>query len=159
MVALLVVALLAGVVAILYFGGVFERLGGRPSEQTTAPTAVPPASEAAPPAAGPGFEGNLLAAPGEGALCTDVLTERDARDQPPGEGQQVNRIVVTASGEIQWNGVAVDAVRLRQYLDIVRTMAPQPRTVVRIEPGAPAGATAQVGEVVSLAMNCDFVPG
>jgi hypothetical protein len=157
-VLILVVALAAGVVAILYFGGVFERLGGQRTEQTTAPTNVAPAPEAY-----PGLEDNVFATPdspppGDGVFCNDVFAARDARDLPVAEGQQTNRIVVTARGEIQWNGTAVDAVRLRQYLDIVRTMAPQPRTVVTVEPGAPPAVAAQVGEAISRAMNCNFVP-
>lgn len=156
-VVLLVVALLAGVTAILYFGGVFDRLSGAQAEQTTAPTASAPASGTAPPAAEPGFDDSL--AGGDNFGCSGVFTERDARDQPLGDGQQVNNIVVTAAGEIQWNGAAVEPLRLRQYLDIVRTMAPRPRTVVSVEPGAPAGAREQVSETISSAMNCRFEAG
>src|SRR6187549_2244672 len=48
----LVAALILAVLALLYFGGVFERLSNPRTEQTTVPTAVPPASEAPLPGTG-----------------------------------------------------------------------------------------------------------
>ena len=64
-----------------------------------------------------------------------------------------------ATGARRLAGAAVELLRLRQYLDIVRTMAPRPRTVVSVEPGAPAGAREQVSETISSAMNCRFEAG
>lgn len=161
-VVVLVVALLTGVVAILYFGGVFERLSGRQSEQTTAPTAYPPASGTSPPEAYPGLEGNMYATPDtpppDGLTCNEVYSERDARALPEDGTRQTNRIDISRAGEIRWNGAAIDPVRLRQYLDLVRTMSPQPRTVVSVEAGAPATARGQVGVAISRAMNCDYMP-
>ncbi|MDB5719954.1 MAG: biopolymer transporter ExbD [Alphaproteobacteria bacterium] len=37
-----------------------------------------------------------------------------------------NKIVITPQGAILWNGVQVDPVTLRQYLDISQTMSPIP---------------------------------
>ncbi len=45
---------------------------------------------------------------------------------PPPVEPQKNKIVITADGQILWNGQAVDLPRLRQYLDITANMTPTP---------------------------------
>jgi biopolymer transport protein ExbD len=45
---------------------------------------------------------------------------------PPPVEPTKNKIVVTADGQIQWNGQAVDLQRLRQYLDITANINPTP---------------------------------
>jgi biopolymer transport protein ExbD len=39
---------------------------------------------------------------------------------------QKNKITIAVDGTTSWNGVPVDAVRLRQYLDIAAAMNPEP---------------------------------
>jgi len=45
---------------------------------------------------------------------------------PPPVEPTKNKIVVTADGQILWNGAPVDLQRLRQYLDITANMNPTP---------------------------------
>ena len=47
-----------------------------------------------------------------------------------------NKIVVTASGEIQWNGTPVTSQQLRLYLDATQQMDPIPELHLQPEPNA-----------------------
>ena len=58
------------------------------------------------------------------AVKLDLPQATDA--PPPPVEPQKNKIVVTADGQILWNGAPVDLQRLRQYLDITANMNPTP---------------------------------
>ena len=61
----------------------------------------------------------------------------DQQDQPPPPVEPVkNKIVITAAGAVLWNGVPVDLVTLRQYLEITTTMDPVPELHLQPEPNA-----------------------
>ena len=61
----------------------------------------------------------------------------DQADQPPPPVEPVkNKIVITAAGAVLWNGVPVDLVTLRQYLEITTTMDPVPELHLQPEPNA-----------------------
>ncbi len=45
---------------------------------------------------------------------------------PPPIDPVKNKVVVTATNQVLWNGAPIDLVRLRQYLDITQTMNPIP---------------------------------
>jgi biopolymer transport protein ExbD len=45
---------------------------------------------------------------------------------PPPIEPTKNKIVITADGQVLWNGTPVDLGRLRQYLDITANMNPTP---------------------------------
>jgi biopolymer transport protein ExbD len=45
---------------------------------------------------------------------------------PPPVEPTKNKIVITADGQILWNGAAVDLPTLRQYLDVTANMNPTP---------------------------------
>ena len=45
---------------------------------------------------------------------------------PPPIEPTKNKIVITAEGQILWNGAAVDLQTLRQYLDVTANMNPTP---------------------------------
>jgi biopolymer transport protein ExbD len=45
---------------------------------------------------------------------------------PPPVEPTKNKIVITAEGQILWNGAAVDLQTLRQYLDVTANMNPTP---------------------------------
>jgi biopolymer transport protein ExbD len=47
-----------------------------------------------------------------------------------------NKIVITPDGTVLWNGAAVNAVQLRQYLDITTTMTPTPELHLQPHPEA-----------------------
>jgi len=47
-----------------------------------------------------------------------------------------NKIVVTAAGNILWNGAPVNQVQLRQYLDVTQQMNPVPELHMQPEPNA-----------------------
>ncbi len=155
------VALILAVLAILYFTGVFERLASQRAEPAGVEQPAPaPAPTAGEPTAGEA--GGDLAYPLEESpprsFCRGVLSEQEARVVPERGMQQSNRLTVTAAGAILWNGTPIDAVRLRQYLDIVMHMSPRPRTVVRVDPGAPAAQVEAASEAISGAMNCEYRP-
>jgi biopolymer transport protein ExbD len=61
----------------------------------------------------------------------------DQSNQPPPPVEPVkNKIVITQAGVVTWNGVPVDLVTLRQYLDITTTMDPVPELHLQPEPNA-----------------------
>ena len=55
---------------------------------------------------------------------------------PPVVDPVKNKVVVSASNQVLWNGQPIDMVRLRQYLDITQTMSPVPE--LHLEPEAQA---------------------
>ena len=47
-----------------------------------------------------------------------------------------NKLVITAAGQVLWNGNPVNMVQLRQYLDISQQMNPTPELHLQPEPDA-----------------------
>jgi len=64
------------------------------------------------------------------------LPVNDNNSNPPPVDPVKNKVVVTPTGEILWNGSPIDLVRLRQYLDITQTMNPIPE--LHLQPDAQA---------------------
>jgi biopolymer transport protein ExbD len=60
----------------------------------------------------------------------------DPNSVPPPIDPVKNKIVIEPSGAILWNGEQVDAVRLRQYLDLTTTMDPVPELHLQPHPEA-----------------------
>jgi biopolymer transport protein ExbD len=60
----------------------------------------------------------------------------DQPNNPPPIDPVKNKIVITPPGEILWNGVPVNPVQLRQYLDITQTMDPTPELHLQPDPAA-----------------------
>jgi biopolymer transport protein ExbD len=59
------------------------------------------------------------------------------QNQPPPIDPIKNKIVIMPNRAILWNGVPVDPVTLRQYLDITTTMDPVPELHLQPHPEAP----------------------
>jgi biopolymer transport protein ExbD len=55
---------------------------------------------------------------------------------PPPIQPNKNKIVITAGGQVLWNGGAVNLVQLRQYLDVTQQMNPIPE--LHLQPEATA---------------------
>jgi len=55
---------------------------------------------------------------------------------PPPIEPTKNKIFIQPSGEVLWNGTAVDLVTLRQYLEITTTMRPTPELHLQPHPDA-----------------------
>lgn len=153
----LIVAMMFGLIlvvaGILWATGMFDRADDRPDGPlppvAAAPVPMPP------PATTESYPGaDEMAAP----LCDNVRNERDVAGTPPREGEQRNTLAVTAAGTYLWNGAEVDAVRLRQYLEVVGSMSPTPVTIVRVDPGAPPVAVSRVSDTIERALNCRFQP-
>ncbi|MCY7398674.1 MAG: biopolymer transporter ExbD [Sphingomonas bacterium] len=54
------------------------------------------------------------------------LPQNNPNDAPPPIDPIKNKVVVTQSGQILWNGGAVDLVQLRQFLDATQQIDPVP---------------------------------
>jgi len=54
------------------------------------------------------------------------LPVNQPQNQPPPINPQKNIVVVSAQGQILWNGTPVSKVQLRQYLDVTQQMNPVP---------------------------------
>jgi hypothetical protein len=149
-------ALILVLVGILWLTGVLDRGSDRPDGPMPV-VSVPPAPAPMPvPSTGDSF----AAAPQElqDPPCTNVFNERDMAGRARREDEVRNTIAVTASGTYLWNGAELNAVTLRQYLDIVSTMSPVPVTVVRVDPGAPPASVETVRDTIGRALNCQFQP-
>jgi biopolymer transport protein ExbD len=55
---------------------------------------------------------------------------------PPPVEPIKNKIVITAAGQVLWNGAPVDDITLRQYLDLSQQMNPIPELHLQPEPTA-----------------------
>jgi biopolymer transport protein ExbD len=64
------------------------------------------------------------------------LPQNNPNDQPPPIDPIKNKIVITQSGQILWNGGAVDQTQLRQYLDATQQIDPVPELHLQPEPDA-----------------------
>lgn len=64
------------------------------------------------------------------------LPQNNPNDAPPPIDPIKNKIVVTQAGQILWNGVAVDQVQLRQFLDATQQIDPVPE--LHLQPEAEA---------------------
>jgi biopolymer transport protein ExbD len=61
----------------------------------------------------------------------------DQPNQPPPPVDPVkNKVVITANGQILWNGAAVTPPQLRQYLEVSQQMNPIPELHLQPEPEA-----------------------
>ena len=64
------------------------------------------------------------------------LPQNNPNDTPPPIDPIKNKIVVTQAGQILWNGVGVDQVQLRQFLDATQQIDPVPE--LHLQPEAEA---------------------
>ena len=78
----------------------------------------------------------------------------EVADQDPAKNV-TNIVTIDKAGTIHWNGMPLDTVRLRQYMDVVATMLPTPGTAVEVDPGAPCAKIAEVVRLVGDAVECD----
>jgi biopolymer transport protein ExbD len=69
------------------------------------------------------------------AVKLDLPVDQKNQTPPPVDPVK-NKIVITAAGQVLWNGAPVDLVTLRQYLDITTTMDPVPELHLQPEPNA-----------------------
>jgi biopolymer transport protein ExbD len=61
---------------------------------------------------------------------------QNQNNQPPPIEPVKNKVVITAAGQVLWNGNPVDLVTLRQYLDLTQQMNPIPELHLQPEPTA-----------------------
>ena len=64
------------------------------------------------------------------------LPQDDGSNNPPPVDPVKNKIVITQSSEVLWNGAPVNLVQLRQFLDISQQMVPVPELHLQPEPEA-----------------------
>lgn len=69
------------------------------------------------------------------AVKLDLPVDSETDQAPPIDPVK-NKIVIMPDGAVLWNGEPVDAVRLRQYLDITTTMTPTPELHLQPHPQA-----------------------
>ena len=64
------------------------------------------------------------------------LPQNNPNDVPPPIDPIKNKVVITQAGQILWNGAAVNADQLRQFLDVTQQMDPVPELHLQPEPEA-----------------------
>ena len=72
------------------------------------------------------------------------LPQPNPNDAPPPVDPIKNKIVVTQAGGILWNGLPVNLVQLRQYLDVSQQLNPVPELHLQPEPNARYETVSQV---------------
>jgi biopolymer transport protein ExbD len=63
---------------------------------------------------------------------------------PPPIEPVKNKVVITAAGQVLWNGAPVTLITLRQYLDLTQQMNPIPELHLQPEPNARYGLVDEV---------------
>ena len=61
---------------------------------------------------------------------------QNTNNTPPPIEPVKNKVVITAAGQVLWNGQPVELVTLRQYLDLTQQMNPIPELHLQPEPNA-----------------------
>ncbi len=61
---------------------------------------------------------------------------QNTNSPPPPIEPVKNKVVITAAGQVLWNGTPVDLLTLRQYLDQTQQMNPIPELHLQPEPNA-----------------------
>lgn len=70
------------------------------------------------------------------AVKLDLPVDDPTNVTPPPILPVKNKVVIDPAGTVYWNGAPVDAVTLRQYLDITTTMTPVPELHLQPDPNA-----------------------
>jgi biopolymer transport protein ExbD len=70
------------------------------------------------------------------AVKLDLPVDSQDQTNPPPIDPVKNKITIDQAGTVFWNGAPVDAVTLRQYLDITTTMTPTPELHLQPHPEA-----------------------
>ena len=69
------------------------------------------------------------------AVKLDLPQNQDSQTPPPIDPVK-NKVVITAAGQILWNGAPVNPQQLRQYLELSQQMNPIPELHLQPEPEA-----------------------
>ena len=64
------------------------------------------------------------------------LPQNNPNDIPPPVDPVKNKLVITQTNQILWNGTPINAQQLRQYLDVTQQMNPVPELHLQPEPEA-----------------------
>lgn len=70
------------------------------------------------------------------AVKLDLPVDDPTNTTPPPIDPVKNKVTIDPAGTVYWNGAPVDAVTLRQYLDITTTMTPTPELHLQPDPNA-----------------------
>ena len=70
------------------------------------------------------------------AVKLDLPVDDPTNVTPPPIDPVKNKVTIDPAGTVYWNGTPVDAVTLRQYLDITTTMTPTPELHLQPDPNA-----------------------
>ena len=117
------------------------------------------------PASPPGEQNNGGPAPAAGGRvdpaaepldpCANVLLEAKAAPQnPPADGAALNRLDLKADGRLVWNGAEIDTPTLRQYVELLSQMTPEPTLIISLEDSTPAAARIELAEAVRDNFHC-----
>ena len=77
------------------------------------------------------------------AVKLDLPVDQTNSPPPPIDPVK-NKVVITAQGQILWNGGAVSPEQLRQYLELSQQIQPIPELHLQPEPEAPYGLVDEV---------------
>lgn len=69
------------------------------------------------------------------AVKVDLPQNSNTPNNPPVEPDK-NKLIITADGQMTWNGAPINEVQLRQYLDQTVAMNPEPELHFQPDPAA-----------------------
>ena len=69
------------------------------------------------------------------AVKLDLPVDQPNQPKPPIDPVK-NKVTIDPAGTVMWNGTPVDMITLRQYLDLTKTMSPEPE--LHLQPDAQA---------------------
>ena len=69
------------------------------------------------------------------AVKLDLPVDQPNQPKPPIDPVK-NKVTIDPAGTIMWNGTPVDLITLRQYLDLTKTMNPEPELHLQPDPQA-----------------------
>jgi hypothetical protein len=151
------VAAVVAIVLTLYFTGVF---GGRDRDSfsdrwpSTSSGARGSSGFASQTESGMGPSAAAPVAPPTATPCPGVVPAAEfgayASDGVPAH----NRLAIGPGPTLTWNEASINAITLRQYLDISQTLSPRPILVSRLDPAADPVLVESVRDAIDQALGC-----
>ena len=95
------------------------------------------------------------ALPDPARRCDTLFSEQEfQRLDQRGFPLPLNRVALSGTDGVRWNGSPVSLATLGRYLELVTTLEPTPLVVVRVAPETDPALLADFSETVRLSMRC-----
>lgn len=151
------VAAIVAIVLTLYFTGVFGgRDGDSFSDQWSSTSSGEQGSSGFASQTDRGMDSSAAApvAPPPATPCIGVVPAAEFGAYTSDSVPAHNRLAIGPGPTLTWNEASINAVTLRQYLDISQTLSPRPILVSRLDPAADPALVESVRDAIDRALDC-----